>query len=1324
MASIYCRYLDGTTKICSRTDVFSDIKVNGVSIGLTEEYSVNSTDEVEFVFNGDTLSGAFAYCDKLRYIRFSDNLLSIYSDICYECTALEEVVLSSNTYQIDNYAFAGCSNLTTINLSELNSVVCIDDYAFARCSSLKYIRIPESVTYIGIACFADCTALEEVYLGSLVDTLQEETFANCTSLGKITSESLIGKLTSASNGAFKNIKQSGTLYCPVGSDFSQWFGEDWRGKLDSQQWNKIEQTFDTNHKRYCIVCKYNGHTRIVNNLSYRYREVYDIKLNGESIGRDGYAEEGDIAEIYFPSCVVPNNIFVQEDEDYNNLTSVEVQDGITAISYGFCAHCASLEEVILPDSLVLIGGRGFLNCQKLTSITIPKNVKYIYEECFNGCPQLKGIVAKPIVAPAITNTTFSSTYNGSIGWLGILYYPTGSDYSQWMSDDSYYLGQRVWDAIEMNPDDMPDVAIPPEIPELPELPDTVGSIFCRYYNRTKKICVDTSGFKDIKVNGVSIGLTTEYNVGINDIVEFVTTYGYVYDNSFKENYRLESVVMCTGIKGISPLTFGYCFNLKAVKIPTTMKEIGQSAFLYTGLNTIVCKAPTAPKIGVETFRGVDENGTLYYPTGSDYSQWLSTDRDYLGYYNWNSVGIDPDNPDIPDEPDTPVDPDNPDEPDTPVDPDNPNPDDTPSLNLEYDKIKAPQGGMNTTMDVETENVDDIQVIAPDWVDVIEKDGYYEIIIKPNEDGKDRTGEVIFIGNPKKPNRVQQNVIINQNSDNSEMAASISLEKNKITFDNTGYAENFGVLVTYTNAQEIYKPVCNADWVTITELLPQQGGNTGSTNVKSKRYGIEVTETTTARTATVTFSCMSDTGRVLSNSSFVVEQMGESAEETNVIVEAFMKTGSVKYDGSSTGISIDSLGCGYSNFASVLAPTVNVDWIHLGEGVLQSGYGYDEIYRYPISFDTNEGAERVGVVTFVATDEMGDEYTDTCTITQLAKPYEPENPDVPEDGDNETYSPIWKDVEYVFGGNDVVYEIYAEQYVKYINQWVKEDVLIFRSRVYAAPNETVVRVTVNKICQNYMKENPNIFAGAVGYSHSMATFKLKDEYGTLLHTYHFINDWSYNELTLGFKTNPIVPYMGDGQKLFFSTFATERKDIRWGMRYYDGTPDYDNQETIINDFSTLIVPQSRQKGVKTFYFGGNSYNILPKCQCKYVLYYVNPNGGYDWFPITGRVSRRDRLETYTVTQNYNNTTADFGKKRYLSTINISYQVNTQWLTQEQSNRMWELLESNTVWLHNLEEDKIMPVIITDTEIEHKYKTNSNKMLSYQINLELSQTRERI
>ena len=540
------------------------------------------------------------------------------------------------------------------------------------------------------------------------------------------------------------------------------------------------------------------------------------------------------------------------------------------------------------------------------------------------------------------------------------------------------------------------------------------------------------------------------------------------------------------------------------------------------------------------------------------------------------------------------------------------------------------------------------------------------------------------------------------------------------------------------------------WITITWVGNYTGKRTGVSHSWIKigepvvvdntiyRYPVylEQSNSNTERSGSISFAADKIDGSGMISASLRVYQTSAPDAE----IHPFKTSIKVDANGKPDYASDTAIRCGYTALA-VVTPVVDGDWIHLGTGTeLNTVSTYDIVMEYPISFDANTGGERTGTITFMGLKDNGTALSEVCVITQAKNPNSGGNqgggneggdgdddielPELPEDSTDETFSPIWKDVEYVFGGSDITYGIYQEQTYRVGTQWVTGDVLIYKGRAYAAPNETAVKVNINKVCQNFMNEPPSIFDGAVGYGHSFNTFKLKGEYGNVLHTYHFINDWSYKELTLGLKTNPIVPYIGDGQQLFFSALAQSQKTIQWGMRYYDGTSAYNNTEYISNAFKTNVVANSRRKNVRTFYFDNKYFEVLPRCQCKYVLYYLNPYGGYDWFPITGRVLRRDKLETYTVTQNYNNTTSDFGKKRYLSTINITYQINTQWLTQEQSDRMWELLESNQVWIHSLEDDKVHPVIITDTDVEHKQKTNSNRMISYQINLEHSQTRERV
>ena len=144
----------------------------------------------------------------------------------------------------------------------------------------------------------------------------------------------------------------------------------------------------------------------------------------------------------------------------------------------------------------------------------------------------------------------------------------------------------------------------------------------------------------------------------------------------------------------------------------------------------------------------------------------------------------------------------------------------------------------------------------------------------------------------------------------------------------------------------------------------------------------------------------------------------------------------------------------------------------------------------------------------------------------------------------------------------------------------------------------------------------------------------------------------------------------------------------------------------------------------FNLNGVDYPAIARCNAPYVLYYCNPYGGWDWFPIMGKVTKTDAVDTYTYTKNYSNTTSEFGRYRYLTEIKTTYRLTTNFLKQEQSDRMWELIESNCVYLHDLAEDKIHPVLITNTEVEHKRKTRQQKLISYEIIAETSQTRERI
>jgi hypothetical protein len=87
-----------------------------------------------------------------------------------ERTNLVTVVLPNSVESIGNYAFYGCSNLTSIVLTDRvvnNPSACIGNCAFLKCSKLQEITIPSGLRYIYNNVLTDCTSLNKI---TILDT--------------------------------------------------------------------------------------------------------------------------------------------------------------------------------------------------------------------------------------------------------------------------------------------------------------------------------------------------------------------------------------------------------------------------------------------------------------------------------------------------------------------------------------------------------------------------------------------------------------------------------------------------------------------------------------------------------------------------------------------------------------------------------------------------------------------------------------------------------------------------------------------------------------------------------------------------------------------------------------------------------------------------------------------------------------------------------------------------------------------------------------------------------------------------------------------------
>ena len=95
--------------------------------------------------------------------------------------------------------------------------------------------------------------------------------------------------------------------------------------------------------------------------------------------------------------------------------------------------------IIFEDDVTTLGKYSFDGCTTLTSIVLPETVVEFGDRVFNYCSNLSKITINAIIAPVITRQTFNGVKEG-----GELIYPEGSDYSEWLRTDSYYLGYYGW----------------------------------------------------------------------------------------------------------------------------------------------------------------------------------------------------------------------------------------------------------------------------------------------------------------------------------------------------------------------------------------------------------------------------------------------------------------------------------------------------------------------------------------------------------------------------------------------------------------------------------------------------------------------------------------------------------------------------------------------------------------------------------------------------------------------------------------------------------------------------------------------------------------
>ena len=196
-----------------------------------------------------------------------------------------------------------------------------------------------------------------------------------------------------------------------------------------------------------------------------------------------------------------------------------------------------------------------------------------------------------------------------------------------------------------------------------------------------------------------------------------------------------------------------------------------------------------------------------------------------------------------------------------------------------------------------------------------------------------------------------------------------------------------------------------------------------------------------------------------------------------------------------------------------------DWItysFIGSGE----EGTTLVTSYGFTAATNTGGVRYGYIEFGCTDRDGHVWSNRILVTQ---------------GSSEiVYAPIWKDTYYYASHLDVF-----EYSLKY------NGVSVYFGKAYCAPGAGGPMVQVNKLCQNFLKNNVELTEGVHSNDGAYGLFSLCNSEGLELCNYVFLMDY-------GSDWNGYSPYA-----------MTEPINGHLDPRMYLMYTEYNSNETVIN-----------------------------------------------------------------------------------------------------------------------------------------------------------------
>ena len=474
------------------------------------------------------------------------------------CSSLTTVNIPKSLTSVGSYALSGTA-IESIVLPE--TVTELGDGAFSRCTKLTSVNIPEGITEIGMFTFNMCKALTSLHIPASVKKMHSDVFYGCESLKTLTVDGNNQYFTAKDDVIYNKDMTTLILYAPKKEDTSF----------------SVPATVKT-----------------IDDYAFQYSGLKAVTLPDglEEMGYGAFISSS-IESIKIPASVTKLGSLVFS--KCKSLTSVVFEDGITIkeIPYSAFSSSSALESIEIPESVEIIDSVAFSYCTSLKNVSISDKITRVGNDAFNNTAILKSML-------------YSNGVKYLDGWAVDLKYGVENivikEGTKGLSD-SFFSFDSVIKTIS-----------------LPASLQYVGEqSFLSSENIVSVTVADNNNYYS-SLDGIL------YNKEKTELIYYPkgktdesftapSTVKVIYDCAFYQS-SVKNVVLPEGLEKIGNSAFWSNKALESINFPSTLLDVGDTAFEYCSVLDGIALPDGITHIGVSAFYN-----TKYYDDRNNWTDY-------------------------------------------------------------------------------------------------------------------------------------------------------------------------------------------------------------------------------------------------------------------------------------------------------------------------------------------------------------------------------------------------------------------------------------------------------------------------------------------------------------------------------------------------------------------------------------------------------------------------------------------------------------------------------------------------------------------------------